>query len=692
MNKRRIAAFLSVLLTAAAVCGCGGYNGEDAVIPGKDGYLFRARGVDGGDRLAELSGADLYTQDELGAHVSALTEAAGAPGCKTVFVTVPSKAAVYREKLPKNVGRTYSATRRITQLCAALAEAGADVIDLFPVLEEAKDPEQLYHTGADGLNEAGGYRLYEAVASHINEKYRQDKLPLCIPDLSGYTVNVTEDAAYPLCREYRNITGKTVPNRTVTLDRKESYTDAGYDYEGTFATALPYKDRESGYGYPAFIIFGADAERGFCKFFSACSSLAVFCRGWQPDGEIVGRALPDYAVFVIYEDELDALPSSGPVIDPVSGISSDPVVADTAYSYPDRIVIFGKAEPHSTLTVRGGAEETATVRTESGDFAAEIKIKQDRESTLFISSKTDGKSESGEVKVQARYRRSNGYKNVVVGKEGHLHYQDTVPDFTGESLLDDATVAGYVGYLSAKADRIHAVSPETKIIYVIPPNHLTVYPETAPDELAAQKADNSRLSQLAAAFRGSDKLIFLDLTGPLLEAKKTAPYRLYNKTDTHWNELGAYYGCCALLDIIAEDFPAAAPDPLSSFDVYAQLTNGGDMANFLGADLSAVKEEGIFVRAKNGLKSGISKDHSMNFENAWFSDQREFSIDGDGLPTMIMYRDSFSTNMMSFLAEKFSYSIFHTMWEYAEETELYGQMRPDYIIYEFVERGLGGLS
>ena len=115
------------------------------------------------------------------------------------------------------------------------------------------------------------------------------------------------------------------------------------------------------------------------------------------------------------------------------------------------------------------------------------------------------------------------------------------------------------------------------------------------------------------------------------------------------------------------------------------------MANFLGADLNAVNEEGVFVRSKNGLTSGINKDYSMNFENAWFSDQHEFTVDDPSLPTMIMYRDSFSTNLMSFMAEKFRKSVFHTMWEYPEELELYREMQPDYVIIERVERNLGGI-
>ena len=47
---------------------------------------------------------------------------------------------------------------------------------------------------------------------------------------------------------------------------------------------------------------------------------------------------------------------------------------------------------------------------------------------------------------------------------------------------------------------------------------------------------------------------------------------------------------------------------------------------------------------------------------------------------------------MSFLAEKFSHSVFYTMWERPDDLDAIAEMQPDYIVYEFVERSLGGLS
>ena len=693
MNKCRIAALVCIfcavvliILSAALPLYGGGakvkqYNGKDDVIAGSDGFLFDASALPG------FCGEDLYTEDLLKRHVEALEELAdglyGLCGCRSIFVTVPSKISVYRDRLPSELQKKYSETRRYTQLSAALEGAGLDVIDAGPYFYGHGNTEQLYHTASDQLNDVGGMNVYGMVADHLDEKYGEK---IVLPDTSDYELEITYDASYPLCREYRNATGEEIPNRTVALKEKSvGYTDAGYDYEATSATS----DGTDGI---TVCVYDTGASVSCRKFFSANVSLCVFRRGIVVDDAVAERAKPAYAVFILNEDELDALPVKAAEIEVGGDVSASPVIAETAYSDEMHFVIFGTAEKNSVIKVKGGETDTE-LYTESGRFVAEVQIRTEpKETTLNVTSTASGKRESEPVPLDVRYSQRNSDKGVVIGKDGHLHYAETVPDFTGETLLDGYTLEQYVNYLNAKADRIHAVSPQTKIIYVIPPNHLTIYPETAPDSLAARKSDDTRLSQFIKAFEGSDKIAFLDLRTALTEAKKTAPYRLYNKTDTHWNELGAYYACKEILEYVAKDYPGSAPDPLESFDVFTKTVPGGDMAKFLGADLNSVTEEGVYVRAANGLKSGISKDYSMNFENAWFSDYHEFEIRDESLPTMIMYRDSFSTNMMSFLSEKFSKSVFYNMWEYPDQTDLYGEMKPDYIIFEFVERSLGGLS
>lgn len=688
MNKRRIAsyicfflAFVLLVLAAAAPIyreGVPDYDEKYDVIEGSGGFLFRARGASS-DELGDFSGKNLYTEDALSRTVTALTSIAGKlrdGGCGVLFVFVPSKMTVYRDRLPGNVARLYSAERKYTELLSALEGAGERTLDLTETFSRIKDGEQIYHTASDDLNDLGGFRLAEASLSALG---------LGAPKETDYDISESSDTDYPLCREYRNETGKTVPNRTLTLTEKEpAYEeDAECAFEDTYATV-------SAGGEGTLLVAYTDGASACRKFFSPSAKRAVFREGIAADDAVTEKYAPDNAVFVICENALGRLPRDTAPVPTEEGVSSTPAVTDVVHSDSDCVVIFGTAEANSAITVRGG-EETVTVRTTNGLFAAEVRVPVDGTAGLSVTAKTDGKAQSDPVAVSAEYDPGTGYKNVVVGKDGHLHYQETVPDFTGETAYPPETLAGYVGYIRSIADRIHSVSPDTKVIFLVAPNHLTIYPETAPDDLYAMRSDVTRLGQFTEAFRDDDKIIFPDLTRELTEALKTAPFRLYNKTDTHWNELGAYYAYAAVMRLISRDFPSAAPDPLSDFNVFTKLVPGGDMANFLGADLNAVNEEGVFVRSKNGLASGINKDYSMNFENAWFSDQHEFTVDDPSLPTMIMYRDSFSTNLMSFMAEKFRKSVFHTMWEYPEELELYREMQPDYVIIERVERNLGGI-
>ena len=662
------------------------YDGVSRVIVGKDGFLFSAS-TDKTDGYGDYTGRTYYTGQELENRAAALSDTAKELeeyGCRSLFVFIPSKMSVYEDNLPDNVRSKKAVSRRYGALVGAAAEKGLSVLDLSETFSALKDENLLFHTCADELNDVGGFYLYNAVCDKLGENMKKAVL-------EEYTVTYSEETAYPLTREYRNETGKTVPNKTYTFEEKnKTYEDAGLVFENTVSTTVPEENRENGYSYPLICVFDTGAAKSCRTFFSASSSLCVFRTNMNADRAVLQAAKPQIAVFLIYETEFYRMPEKEQGVPVETEISAKPVIKDSAWSDVNRYVIFGECEKNSTVTVYGGTE-VCYAYTEDGDFCIEVTV-ENIQTELSLYAKTDGKSESEKTAVTAVFEGA-GYKNVVIGLDGHLHYEETVPDYLGTNLYSQETLDGYIRYMQAKAERIHAVSPDTEIIYVIAPNHLTIYPETAPDRLKQQKvSDDSRLSQLLDAFKDIKYVKFIDLKTALLKAKETAPYRIYNKTDTHWNELGAYYAYTEIMGYISKKFPAAAPDSLDAFNVYTEDVAGGDMANFLGVNLNSVKEHGVYVRAKNGLKSGIVKDHSMNFANAWFSDMHEFVIDNGTLPTMIMYRDSFSTNLMSFLAEKFSYSRFHTMWDYPEELELYEQMKPDYIIIEYVERGLGALS
>ena len=222
MNKRRIAsyicfflAFVLLVLAAAAPIyreGVPDYDEKYDVIEGSGGFLFRARGASS-DELGDFSGKNLYTEDALSRTVTALTSIAGKlrdGGCGVLFVFVPSKMTVYRDRLPGNVARLYSAERKYTELLSALEGAGERTLDLTETFSRIKDGEQIYHTASDDLNDPGGFRLAEASLSALG---------LGAPKETDYDISESSDTDYPLCREYRNETGKTAPKRSRRMRR-----------------------------------------------------------------------------------------------------------------------------------------------------------------------------------------------------------------------------------------------------------------------------------------------------------------------------------------------------------------------------------------------------------------------------------------------------------------------------------------
>ena len=393
MNKKKIFSVLfllaAVVLTSLAVSckpdkpdettpSLPDYNGEDAVIFGADGYLFGASG------LPDFYGENLYGEDELTRRVGALTDIAAdlyEKDCKTVFVLVPSKLSVYSDKLPQNVkSKKAAGERRFTQLSSALTASKAEVLDLTAEFEKLKDGAQLYHTASDELNDVGGYYLYSALAKLISEKYGKN---VKTRDISEYETETTEDETYPLTREYRNVTGITVANKTVALKQNDIlYSDADYRYEATEATYIPEAKRTDDIDYPRYLVLDTGASSACRKFFSEFSAKAVFRRGIVVYEPVVDRAKPEYAVIIINEDGLSSLPINEKVIITTPDVSAAPVINAGAYTDAEHYVMFGVCEKNCKITVKGGAEEVS-VRSEDGKFVVEAPIKQ--EDTSFLS-------------------------------------------------------------------------------------------------------------------------------------------------------------------------------------------------------------------------------------------------------------------------------------------------------------------
>ncbi|MCI5149697.1 MAG: hypothetical protein D3916_09975 [Candidatus Electrothrix sp. MAN1_4] len=188
------------------------------------------------------------------------------------------------------------------------------------------------------------------------------------------------------------------------------------------------------------------------------------------------------------------------------------------------------------------------------------------------------------------------------------------------------------------------------------PNKEDVYPEYFPErfvhrrgttmlELMEQKMSNRPV--------GSH---FLDLTGPLRQAKNTG--EIYYKTDSHWNDKGAYTAYRAIMERIQQWHPyakALADDQFTSN--FFKDSYGGDIVLAMGLNkfLTESNEKWQIKERCASLESEIFTPEGM---------PKEKSLEKSGCPTGIPLRvliisDSFGEGIKKFFNETFQ-SVFYS--------------------------------
>ena len=136
---------------------------------------------------------------------------------------------------------------------------------------------------------------------------------------------------------------------------------------------------------------------------------------------------------------------------------------------------------------------------------------------------------------------------VVEGNDGWLFYRSEamgepgLDDFVGQIVPTSGEIARWRAAITARRARLGARG----IAYVvaIAPNKHTIYPDHLPLALRSHQGI-SRLDRVVAAFAG-EVGGFLDLRPALLAARGRE--LVYHRTDTHWNDAGAYAAYSAIV-------------------------------------------------------------------------------------------------------------------------------------------------
>jgi alginate O-acetyltransferase complex protein AlgJ len=270
------------------------------------------------------------------------------------------------------------------------------------------------------------------------------------------------------------------------------------------------------------------------------------------------------------------------------------------------------------------------------------------------------------------------FPNVVVGKNGWFFY-------TGEEAIDDYQRGRLVRQkdlrqIQQTLDNLNRDLAKQGIILVvvIPPNKESVYPQYMPGEIPILR-DKSRLDQFMEYMQSHAETRIIDLEPVMKEASTSQ--QVYFRTDSHWNQYGAYLAYQKILSVLSEEYPALHVHPLSDYQIALGGKTMRDLANIIG--VPGIQEMDWVFSPKFSIQAQAI---DIPVEAG---DVRMVSTEDRTLPSAVIFHDSFFVSLSHFFEPHFSKM---TSVPFANQNiwklSWIKQQNPDIVIIELVERYL----
>jgi hypothetical protein len=276
--------------------------------------------------------------------------------------------------------------------------------------------------------------------------------------------------------------------------------------------------------------------------------------------------------------------------------------------------------------------------------------------------------------------RWNSYENnrAFSGRDNWLFYKgdDSVKLFQNEKMFTTEQISHINGNLHKEKQWLQ--SRGIGYYVFIAPNKADVYGEYYRSGIR-KKARADRVEVLMSQLTGEVPVVY-----PLEEMKENKGKGLiYWKNDTHWSQLGAYYGYLALMEPIRKDYkdvPLLEPEQMKFTEVSHER---GDLSGMLGINDKHLFNE-KYIRPEPGNGYHFREVEVKKRPNG----NEEFirTVNGSEKYKVIVFRDSFSSNLLPYLSESFGEVIYiwdHNMNRY---TDLIEKEKPDIVIHEMVSR------
>jgi alginate O-acetyltransferase complex protein AlgJ len=270
---------------------------------------------------------------------------------------------------------------------------------------------------------------------------------------------------------------------------------------------------------------------------------------------------------------------------------------------------------------------------------------------------------------------------VVTGRDGWFFYGEdkSIEDYAKVEPMTPEALSNWREAILRASTWLHARG--IAYVFTIAPDKHVVYDEELPETIE-RTSGVSRTDQLFTALQ--DTGLAVDVRSALADAK--ASERIYQKTDTHWNDRGAFVAYQRIIAAVRARVPATPPAwRRGDFDAEEREVAAMDLAGMMGLK-RVLRETDLVLVPRRPRRARVVEPPGARPTAEEGTLVTE--IDDPSLPRAVVFRDSFVSRLVPFLSEHFSRAVY--LWQNDFDADVVARERPDVVIQEIVGRHLYG--
>lgn len=271
-------------------------------------------------------------------------------------------------------------------------------------------------------------------------------------------------------------------------------------------------------------------------------------------------------------------------------------------------------------------------------------------------------------RIQSGVFGESNVDTVLVGTDGWLYYTATLDNYLGQNRMSERTINNCVHNMKLLQNYVE--SQGAKFVLAVPPNKNSLYGENMPYYDRYKVSNGSDMDRLADRFTDED-VVYADLYSMLKEQRDT----MYQKRDSHWNNMGAMLAYNCILD-------AADVEHYRYED--AGFTRKKDYIGDLNSmiyPVSSQPEWDMYLDDSTWTYTYTTDTKSV--------EESEIATSCDGADgSLLMYRDSFGNTLLPYMANAFDSAYFSKNIPYNITRDMKSS-KPDVVVVEKVQRNIG---